>query len=165
MLFNISLNLPEWKFIVKEKQMEDILVVDDDKIVLELIERILKSAGIVAHCAASGEEALERIKGKTGKPFSLMITDLNMPGLDGLELSRQGLQIAPQMSIIMSTGSISPRVTRLAMEIGISRVVAKPFRPQEMLETIRVVTAKSRGCNSPCGSATGSNGAASGGRQ
>ena len=119
--------------------MEDILVVDDDKMILELIGCILKREGIVALCVSSGEEALEKIKEKT---FSLMITDLNMPGLDGLELSRQGLEIAPQMPIIMNTGGISAKIIRLAKEIGISKVLAKPFLPKDMLETIRDVTGK-----------------------
>ena len=116
--------------------MADILVVDDDKMILALIERILAGEGIVAHCVSSGEEALESIKEKS---FAMMITDLNMPGLDGMELSRKGLEIAPQMSIIMNTGDISTKIIRIAMEIGISKVLAKPFLPKEMLQTIRVV--------------------------
>jgi CheY-like chemotaxis protein len=121
------------------KQMKDILVVDDDRQILELVKRILESEGIVAHCAASGEEALEKMKERT---FSLMITDLNMPGLDGLELSRIGLGIAPQMPIIMDTGRISPKIIRLAKEIGITKVLAKPFLPNVLLDTIRDVMGK-----------------------
>ena len=119
--------------------MEDILVVDDDRLILELVKRILEREGIVAHCVESGEEALEKMKERT---FSLMITDLNMPGLDGLELSRIGLGIAPQMPIIMDTGSNSPKITRLAKEIGISKVLTKPFLPNVLLETIRDVMGK-----------------------
>jgi two-component system, cell cycle response regulator CpdR len=121
--------------------MKDILVVDDDRITRELVKRILKCEGIVAHCVASGEEALEQIKEKT---FSLMITDLNMPGLDGLELARKGLEIAPQMPIIMGTGRISPKIIRLAKEIGIKKVLAKPLHVKELLETIRDVMGKRR---------------------
>jgi len=121
--------------------MEDILVVDDDRLILEAVKRILECEGVVVHCAESGEEALEKIKERT---FSLMITDLNMPGLDGLELSRIGLGIAPQMPIIMDTGRISPKITRLAKEIGISRVLIKPFLPNVLLETIRDVMGKRR---------------------
>jgi DNA-binding response OmpR family regulator len=123
------------------KQMKDILVVDDDRVILEAVKRILEREGIVAHCVASGEEALEKIKERT---FSLMITDLNMPGLDGLELARKGLEIAPQMPIIMDTGRISPKIIRLAREIGISKVLAKPFLVKELLETIREVMGKRR---------------------
>lgn len=116
--------------------MEDILVVDDDRFILALIKGILEREGIVTHCAESGKEALEKLKERT---FALMITDLNMPGLDGLELSRIGLEIAPQMPIIMDTGRITPKVIRLAREIGISKVLSKPFLPKVLLETIRDV--------------------------
>ena len=119
--------------------MKDILVVDDDRIVLGLVKRILEREGFVAHCVESGEEALEQIKEKT---FSLMITDLNMPGLDGLELARKGLEIAPQMPIIMDTGRISPKIIRQANEIGIAKVLAKPFLLKELLQTMRIEIGK-----------------------
>lgn len=119
--------------------MEDILVVDDDRLVLAVVKYILGREGITALCVESGKEALEKLSERT---FSLMITDFNMPGLDGLELSRIGLKIAPQMPIIMDTGSISPEITRLAKEIGISKVLPKPFLPNVLLETIRDVMGK-----------------------
>ncbi|MBK5275535.1 MAG: response regulator [Desulfuromonadales bacterium] len=116
--------------------MKDILVVDDDRIVLELVKRVLGREGFVAYGAESGEEALEQIKERT---FSLMITDYNMPGLNGLELARKGLELAPQMPIIMDSGMISPNLVRLAKEIGISRVLPKPFLVTELMETVRDV--------------------------
>jgi CheY-like chemotaxis protein len=121
--------------------MEDILVVDDDKAIRELIRRILEREGLVAQCVSSGEEALEKIRQRS---FSLMITDYHMPGLDGLELSRKGLEMAPQMPIIMNTGDPSPSVTLLAREIGISIVMGKPYLPEEMMESVRDVMGKPR---------------------
>jgi len=116
--------------------MKNILVVDDDRILLGVLKRILEREGFVAHCAASGEEALEQIKERT---FSLMITDFDMPGLNGLELARKGLELAPLMPIIMDTGGISPKITRLAQEIGIAKVLSKPFLVPELMKTIRDV--------------------------
>lgn len=116
--------------------MKDILVVDDDKILLELLRRILEREGFVPHCVESGEEAIEQIKERT---FSLMITDFNMPGLNGLELARKGMEIAPQMPVIMDTGGITPKIIRLAKEIGISKVLVKPFLQTELMQTIRDV--------------------------
>jgi len=121
--------------------MEDVLVVDDDRTMLDLIKRILESEGIVAHCVSSGAKALEKI---TERTFSLMITDYNMPGLDGLELARKGLEMAPQMPIIMNTGDLSPSIVRLAEEIGIAKVMAKPYLPGDMMESIRAVVGKRR---------------------
>ena len=116
--------------------MLDILVVDDDRIFLGLVKRILEREGFAAHCVESGEEAIAQIKERT---FSLMITDFNMPGLNGLELARKGLEIAPQMPIIMNTGRISPIIIRLAKEIGIAKVLSKPFLTSELMKTIRDV--------------------------
>jgi two-component system cell cycle response regulator CpdR len=122
--------------------MKDILVVDDDSILLGLIKRILEREGFVAHCATNGEEAIEQIKERT---FSLMITDFNMPGLNGLELARKGLELAPHMPIIMNTGRVSPLITRLAKEIGIAKVLAKPFQLTEFMKSIRDTMKTRRG--------------------
>ena len=119
--------------------MKNILVVDDDRIVLMLLKRILEREGFVAHCVANAEEALEHIRERT---FALMITDFNMPGLDGLELSRKGMAIAPLMPVIMNTGGISAKIIREAKEIGIAKVLAKPYLAEELLETIRNVVGK-----------------------
>lgn len=116
--------------------MKDILVVDDDRILLGLVKRILEREGFAAHCVESGEEAIAQIKEKT---FSLMITDFNMPGLNGLELAIKGREIAPQMPVIMNTGGISPIIIRLAKEIGIAKVLVKPFLSSELMKTIRDV--------------------------
>ena len=118
--------------------MEDILVVDDDSNMLGAIKRILEREGFAAHCVESGEEAIAQIKERS---FSLMITDYNMPGLNGLELARKGLEIAPQMPIIMDTGGITPVIISLAKEIGIAKVLPKPFLVSELLKTIRDVMA------------------------
>jgi DNA-binding response OmpR family regulator len=116
--------------------MKSVLVVDDDSMMLEVIKRILSCEGIDAHCVSSGAAALDEMKERS---YPLMITDLNMPGLDGLELSRQCLELAPQMRIIMDTSDVSPENVGLAREIGIARILTKPFLPAEMLETIRDV--------------------------
>ena len=68
-----------------------------------------------------------------------MITDFNMPGLNGLELARKGLALAPHMPIIMDTSGISPIIIRLAKEIGIAKVLVKPFLLTELMKTIREV--------------------------
>ena len=111
-----------------------ILIVDDDRYNLEQVRSIFEHEGVEVHCAASGEEALWKMAERS---FTLMITDLNMPGMNGFELARAARTIAPQMPIVMSTGDISPDIPRLAMEAGIDLVVGKPFPPEEVLAMVR----------------------------
>lgn len=113
--------------------MEGILVVDDDRINLDLIKHLLEQEGIKVQCAECGEEAIRKMKERA---FLLMITDLNMPGINGFELAREARIIAPNMPIIMSTGEMSPQIEHLAVEAGIAMVLAKPFRANEMLDLV-----------------------------
>lgn len=121
--------------------MENILVVDDELNNLNIIKCFLEREGMIIHCAASGEDALRKFKNMT---FHLMITDFNMPGMDGMELARKTLGIAPDMPIIMLTGEISSEIPQLAEEAGIKTVLAKPIHPIELLKAVRQVIGNRR---------------------
>lgn len=101
-----------------------VLVVDDDHMVLALAKIFFESEELEVDCAANGEEALRKIQ---ERPFFMMITDFNMPGMDGLELAAKVRGIAPLMPIFMTSGNASPEIRRLAEEIGIAKVFDKPF--------------------------------------
>ena len=125
-----------------KKHMEGILVVDDERSNLDLIKHLLEEEGIKVQCAECGEEAIRMMKEKA---FLLMITDLNMPGINGLELARKARIIAPHMPIIMNSGEMSPHIEHLAVAAGVTMVLAKPFRATEMLELVgKVAGAKGR---------------------
>jgi CheY-like chemotaxis protein len=119
--------------------MNNVLVVDDDRTILEVFTRLLEGAGMVAHCVSSGKAALEKLAERS---FSLMITDYNMPGLDGLELAIKVHEMVPQLPIIMNTSSLAPDLARLARDIGIARIMVKPSSPDEILEGIWSVVGK-----------------------
>ncbi len=111
-----------------------VLVVDDDHYMLELATCFFESKGIDVHCAANGEEALRKLRERA---FLLMLTDFNMPGMDGLELAGKARVIAPDMTVVMGTGDTSPEIARLAAEAGIVRVFSKPFHIAKVLAMIR----------------------------
>jgi two-component system cell cycle response regulator CpdR len=111
-----------------------ILFVDDDSDLLRLATAVFECRGMAIHCAASGEEALRKIGERS---FCLMVTDLNMPGLDGFELARKAREIAPDMAIVMGTGDTSPEIPRLAAEAGIARVFSKPFHLAKVLAMVK----------------------------
>ena len=115
-------------------EMKYILLVDDDKDYLRLFGNFLQQEGFSVKCAANGDEALSILKEFT---VHLMITDLNMPNMSGIELAKKALILMPFMPIILHSGSISPELPLLAEVVGISRVLAKPVNPGAMLEAIR----------------------------
>jgi DNA-binding NtrC family response regulator len=111
-----------------------ILVVDDDSDVLEMAGCFFREAGVDAHCVGNGAEALERIQ---GKHFAVMLTDFNMPGMNGLELAEKVRAIAPNIQIIMATGHPSQELSVLAMKAGITTVLAKPVQLDALLYLIK----------------------------
>ena len=126
---------------MKESEYGSVLIVDDEQGFLELATFFLTREGVEVHCAADGEEALSKIRKRT---FTMMITYLNMPCMNGLELTRKAREIAPAMPIIMSTGDKSPKICRLAKEAGIVEVFAKPFNFGEIIAIIRERVAKEK---------------------
>ncbi len=111
----------------------NILVVDDNRIYLNMVKLLFEEAGLKVLCADSGEEALEIIK---EKPIGLILTDFNMPGMNGLELARRVLEMAPDVRIRMITSDPSPEIRTLAIRAGISRVAAKPCKLKEIRDII-----------------------------
>jgi len=117
----------------REIKMEKlpILFVDDDASYLQLIKRIVDENGVSAYYAACGKDALEILRVNR---CELMVTDLNMPGMDGYSLARLARKQFPDLRIILDTGNASKDVLNLAAEAGISRVIGKSPMAQEIRE-------------------------------
>lgn len=69
--------------------------------------------------------------------FGAMITDLNMEGMDGYELAMIAKELSPHIEITMITGDISPEVSSLAAQAGISEVIAKPISVDQLQNIVR----------------------------
>lgn len=110
-----------------------IILVDDDLQYLKLLVGIVEENGFKNHHATSGEHALEILRVNR---CELMITDLQMPGMNGYELSMLARKLDPDMEIVLFTGAASAEVSRAAAGVGISRVVAKPCSVEEILAII-----------------------------
>jgi DNA-binding NtrC family response regulator len=111
-----------------------IIVVDDDSDVLEMVGCFLREAGVDVHCVESGIQALENIREKN---YAVMLTDFNMPGMNGLELAEKVKEIDPQIQIIMATGNPSPELSELAARAGIVTVLAKPLHMASFLDLVK----------------------------
>ena len=113
-----------------------ILVVDDQSSHLDLSRTALVDAGYAVETAASGPEALERLRSKT---FALVATDQLMPGMSGLELLREIRRERPQLPVVIVTAHGTVETAVDAMKAGASDFISKPFTPEELLLVIRRV--------------------------
>jgi CheY-like chemotaxis protein len=125
-----------------------IIFVDDNSRYLRLVETIVEQTGIYAHYATSGEEALRILQ---ENPCEIMFTDLNMPGMDGYKLSKLAREILPGIRIFMVTAAASPYVSRLAAQIGISKVITKPNRADQLREMVKEATPAAWIASQHCG--------------
>lgn len=106
-----------------------ILVIDDEEIVCESCKRILEEDGYEVETALSGKEAFEKMK---GNPFDVVITDLKMPGIDGMEVLRTFRKEYPDTVVIMITGFSTVETAVEAMKLGAFDYIPKPFTPDEV---------------------------------
>lgn len=103
-----------------------VLVVDDDPRLLQIIEMYLRLEGYDVTTAENGEEALERL---TQHPIALVILDIMMPGMDGVEACRQ-IRADPATSaipIVMCSALSADEDVRRARDAGASHMICKPF--------------------------------------
>jgi DNA-binding NtrC family response regulator len=110
-----------------------ILIVDDDRAQRSLLETFLQSHGYVTLSAASGEAALQLL---TEDRFAMMISDVRMPGMSGLETLRRVRQKNPDLPVLLVTAFADIRSAVAAMRDGAVNYLAKPIDLDELLVTI-----------------------------
>jgi excisionase family DNA binding protein len=114
-----------------------VLVVDDDHAVRELLSRALTAAGYLVDVAVDGASALVRLGEKA---YDLMITDLKMPGQDGLSVIREARRTLPTLPVIVITGYSSEATAIEAINLGVAGYLTKPFRvPRILAATARAL--------------------------
>jgi two-component system, chemotaxis family, chemotaxis protein CheY len=112
-----------------------ILVVDDTRSMRKMVCAALQAAGYSVEEAGDGAEALEKAKARV---FDLVVTDHNMPRMDGVTLVRELRTLAnydPVALIVLSTEA-SPELKQKGREAGATGWMAKPFDPQRMLDIV-----------------------------
>jgi two-component system alkaline phosphatase synthesis response regulator PhoP len=118
-----------------------VLVVDDEPKIVEVVGDYLRSAGFLVTTAADGIAAVASAR---ARPPDLVVLDLGLPGLDGLDVARE-LRRASPVPIIMLTarGDETDRV--LGLELGADDYLVKPFSPRELLARVRAVLRRTEG--------------------
>jgi two-component system, OmpR family, KDP operon response regulator KdpE len=111
-----------------------ILIVDDDASVRRALHTTLQTLGFSTSEASGGEEALELAR---TAPYDVVLLDVNMPGMDGLETCRQLRRMLPRIAILMLTVRDSEDDKVQALEAGADDYVTKPFHIRELTARVR----------------------------
>jgi len=115
---------------------QTILVVDDEKMALTLIDRLLREAGYDVAVAQSGFEAIELMRREPHR-FSLVLLDFSLPFMDGEETFRRLREIRNNIPVVLCTGFIlQDRLTQM-MGLGLTGFLRKPVPPDELLTVVR----------------------------
>jgi len=114
-------------------ETKSILVVDDEKNIRLTLSQCLEPLGMPVQTAANGEDALRKLQ---EDPFGLVLLDLKMPGMDGMEVLRRLRDTWPKIRVIIITahGTIGAAVE--AMKLGAMDFIQKPFSPGEIRELV-----------------------------
>ena len=115
----------------------EILVADDDDLCREILRDAIESKDVIVSLAADGAEALALL---SSRAFDILITDLNMPRMDGLTLLRAARRIYPQILAVIITGFGSLESAIEAIRAGAYDYVQKPFKIEEITVTLRNAT-------------------------
>jgi two-component system, OmpR family, response regulator ChvI len=117
-----------------------IAVVDDDQDVLDLVRTMLEMDG---HQVITFHSGLSALEGLAARPLSLVILDIKMPDMDGMELLRR-LRLKSQVPVIFLTGKVEELDELLALKLGADDFIRKPFSQRVLSERVRTVLRRFR---------------------
>jgi len=116
-----------------EAKKRKILLVEDEVIVRESLRDWLTEDGFDVDVAEDGEEALEKIK---GEEFGVIVLDLKLPGIDGLQVFEEAKELKPQTKGVIVTAYPSKETLEKAKRLGLLDYLAKPFKAEDLEKII-----------------------------
>jgi len=135
-----------WKEIIEEMKAEYIkknwkeiktikfIIVDDEQFIINIIKEALELSGYTVYSATNGKKALEIIKSER---IDILITDVRMPEISGLELIEMVKEINNEMEVIIITGYADHEMIIRALKIGVSDFIEKPFKIHTITEAVK----------------------------
>jgi two-component system cell cycle response regulator CpdR len=113
--------------------MARILIAEDDDNMRRFLARALARAGHEVEAAGDGEAALELVR---RHDFDLLLADVVMPGIDGVELARRAAEMLPEIRVMFITGFAAVAMNRAGQARREPRVLAKPFHLRQLVDEI-----------------------------
>jgi two-component system, cell cycle response regulator CpdR len=120
--------------------MARILLAEDTAATRDLVQRALGADGHEVIVTQDGAEALERLQADPGA-IELLISDVQMPGLDGVALVEQGLAVAPRLRVILMSGFADELGRADHLKPRISRIITKPFTLEQIRAAVKAALA------------------------
>ena len=121
-----------------------LLVVDDESIVGKRLKQVFSKIGFEVETYT---EAAPAMAAMAEKPFDIVVTDLKMEGMDGMEVLKRVRALNPRTQVIIITGYASPATAELAEQQGVFEFLAKPFRLDELKQVIFRALEQQKGSN------------------
>lgn len=117
--------------------MARILLADDDKATRELVKRALEAEGHAVEVTQDGSEALDKVK--SGAAIDVLVSDVHMPGIDGIDLAGQAVAVRPGLKVLFMSGF--PEELERAKAVGATRlgVLTKPFTLEQVRAAVRAL--------------------------
>lgn len=121
--------------VIPQGQGEHILFVDDEATLANVGKKMLERLGYTVTAKTSAQEAIAAVRDQPGA-FRLVVTDLTMPGMDGIKLGTQLLQVQPRLPIILSTGYSGMMTDESVRELGFRGLLVKPATARALGEAV-----------------------------
>ncbi|HWG42994.1 MAG TPA: response regulator [Gemmataceae bacterium] len=114
-----------------------VLVVDDDPMILQFVTTTLERAGYRVQAVANGEDAVRIYADAVGDPFRLVLSDVLMPNISGVELAKRLLAHDANVHVLFMSGQVPPEFTQQEFAPGQFDLLPKPFRPEGLVRAVR----------------------------
>jgi two-component system cell cycle response regulator CpdR len=120
--------------------MARILLAEDDAATRDLVQRALGLEGHEVTVTQDGVEALEKLQAAATR-FDVLVTDVQMPGLDGVGLVEKGLALDPKLRVVLMSGFAGELGRAAHLKARISRVITKPFTLEQIRSAVKAALA------------------------
>lgn len=122
--------------------MAHILLAEDDHSMRAFIQKALERAGHSVDEVEDGLAALARLTADDGDQYDLLLTDIVMPGIDGIELAQKAAQLCPSIKVMFITGFAAVAMNAKKSQPDSAKVLSKPFHLNDLVKQVDVLLTK-----------------------